>query len=141
MSARVVDASVIVPLFFDEEHSVAAERHVGHADVLLAPDLIWTEVCNVIWKRCRRGEISPDDALAMAADLLRLPLETHGEADLLPDALGLAVHYDRSVYDSLYLALAVRTDSVLLTADRRLANAIAATPLAERVVWIGDAAR
>ncbi len=133
----VLDASVVVQLFFAEEHSEAAERRVRHAGELLAPDLIWAEIANVIWKRHRRGDLSEDDAQGIARQVRALPLRITGAFDLLPDALTLAMQLDRSVYDCLYLALAVRTGSILLTADQRLANALAPTPLAKHIVWIG----
>jgi len=36
---------------------------------------------------------------------------------------------DRTVYDAMYLALAIRLKTRLITADRRLANAIRAIPM------------
>ena len=51
MKPVVVDASVLTKLFFEECHSDAAERCVKRAGDLLAPDLIWAEAANVIWKR------------------------------------------------------------------------------------------
>jgi predicted nucleic acid-binding protein len=45
---------------------------------------------------------------------------------------------DRTVYDCLYLALAVKTKSVMITGDKRLVSALADGPLAKHVVWIGD---
>jgi predicted nucleic acid-binding protein len=38
----------------------------------------------------------------------------------------IAFAYDRSVYDCLYVALAVQSKTDLITADERLANALAA---------------
>ena len=45
---------------------------------------------------------------------------------------------DRTVYDGLYVALAVKTDSVLVTVDKRLINALAGSPLEKYVEWLGD---
>ena len=42
--------------------------------------------------------------------------------------------HDRTVYDSLYVALAVQSKSVMITADERLANALAAKL---PVKWLG----
>ena len=44
----------------------------------------------------------------------------------MTEALRIAFAYDRAVYDCLYVALAVRSKSQMITADERLANALAA---------------
>ena len=138
MKTVVLDASVVVKLFFEEEHSKAAEQCVTRAEELLAPDLVWVETANVIWKRQRRGDLTADAASDIARSILALPVVIHPAADLVPDALELAMRLDRTVYDCLYLALAVKTKSVLVTGDKRLAGALADGPLAKHVVWIGE---
>jgi predicted nucleic acid-binding protein len=47
--------------------------------------------------------------------------------DLLTEAFSIATAFERTVHDSLYVALAVATNSEMVTADERLANALAAT--------------
>jgi len=138
MRRVVIDASVVIKLFFEEEHSDAAERCVQQGRELLAPDLIWTEAANVIWKRRRRGDLSKENAAGILAQLLRMPLHIHASADLVLDALDLAGQFDRTVYDCLYLALAVRTRAVLVSADRRLVNALAGTLMTRHIAWIGN---
>jgi predicted nucleic acid-binding protein len=108
----------------------------GHA--LIAPDLNHAELANVIWKRHARGEIDEGEADRLLADVLALPLEITPCGDLIEAALELALRTGRSVYDCLYLALAVKTKTVLFSADKRLVNALAGTPLAKHVAWIGD---
>ncbi|MCY2925906.1 MAG: type II toxin-antitoxin system VapC family toxin [Planctomycetota bacterium] len=137
MKHLVVDASVVVKLFFEEEYSQSAERIVASAEELLAPDLIWAETANVIWKRHRNGEISPEDAAAIGAQIAALPLNIHDSGGLIADALDLAMQTGRTVYDCLYLAVAVKTGSILATGDRRLANALAGGPMEAFVAWIG----
>jgi predicted nucleic acid-binding protein len=52
----------------------------------------------------------------------------------LKAAFAIANTYGRTVYDSLYVALAVMAKAEMVTADERLANALAAhLP----VKWIG----
>ncbi len=53
--------------------------------------------------------------------------------ELLDPALGLARQYDHPVYDCCYLALAVRTDSMLVTADERFLRRFQDTPLVGRL--------
>jgi len=134
---QVVDASIIVKLYFAEEHSDAAERRMRDASPALAPDLIWAEIANVIWKRQRRGDLAPQEAARSMELALDLPLIIYESVDLIPDALDLAMKYDRSTYDCLYLALAVRHNCDMITADRRLVNSLQNTPLQKHIAWIG----
>jgi predicted nucleic acid-binding protein len=48
----------------------------------------------------------------------------HASIDLLPRALEIAGQSRRSIYDSLYVALAEREQCELITADQRLFNAL-----------------
>lgn len=54
--------------------------------------------------------------------------------ELIEDALSIALANNRTVYDSLYIALAVQRGVNLVTADERLANAVAARL---PVKWLG----
>lgn len=138
MNRAVLDASIVVKLFFEENHSDIAEQCLRTIPELLAPDLVWAEATNVIWKRCRRGDLNLNDATEIAARLIELPLQIHGSANLISDALKLAVQFDRTVYDCLYVVLAVKTDSVMISGDQRLVNALKGTPIEEYVMWIGN---
>lgn len=64
----------------------------------------------------------------MIADLPLLNVEPVPCRELAGEALALATATDRSAYDSMYLALAVRLETQLVTADARFANAIKAIP-------------
>jgi len=59
---------------------------------------------------------------------------TRPSADLVPEALEIAAAYGRTVYDSLYIALAQQKQTNLITADEKLANALA---LYLPVKWLG----
>ena len=106
--------------------------------ILHAPDLIYAEVANVVWKRHRRREIDDDEALDILADLLDLPLEITPSDLLLRVALEMAVRTKRTVYDCLYVALAVQRKTVMLSDDQRLVNALAAGPLKSYAAWLGQ---
>ena len=136
MKACVVDASLVAAAFFREPCAEAAQEVLTANRPLYAPDLISAEFGNVVWKRCRRGEITAEEAAGLMADFLRLPLEITPTAELADVALQLALRTGRTVYDCLYLALAVRTNGVLVTADKRLVNALAGSPLAKYVTGI-----
>jgi predicted nucleic acid-binding protein len=135
MTPIVVDASVVAAALFREEHADAATRLLSTGG-LLAPDLIFTELASVIWKRHRRREIKEAEAEELLSDVLSLPFKITPSRALLEPALQLAMKTDRTVYDALYLALAVQNKTTLITADRRFVNALASTPLAPHVRWI-----
>lgn len=138
MIPRVVDASIAVKWLLPEIHSAAALRILGGGNELFAPDLIWAEAGNVLWKRVTSGAVSPDNAQALLRDLRRFPITTHPLISLVDSALELAVSFGRTVYDSLYIALALSRQCQLVTADRRLYNSLTRGPLAPTLLWVED---
>jgi len=136
VSEVVVDASVAVKWFLPEPHAPAARRVFKGRRTLLAPDLIWVEVGNALWKRVQRDELAGEAAWHILRDFRRFPLQTSSAKTLLEPAWALAVQCRMSVYDGLYLALAVSRNCNLVTADRSLMDATKGTSLASTVVWI-----
>ena len=126
----VVDASVVVKWVLTEpgwQQAWMLKEAASRRDiVLLAPDFCLNEAANVLWKRCRlRRELSEEEAAAG----LRLISLTLGElapsAALVEQALQLALTFRHPVYDCVYVALALREDCHLITADRRLMQHLA----------------
>lgn len=140
MTAVVLDASVAVkwaiparePLV--DESARLLKRYIATEIDFVVPDIFWGEVGNVLRKGARRGRWSQDDAETVAADMIARDFATVPTQALLPEALRIAFAYDRSVYDCLYVALAVQLRSELITADERLANALAAR---FPIKWLG----
>ena len=138
MTPLVVDASVAVKWLLPEVHSPAARRILAVGQNLLAPDLLWAELGNVLWKRCRSGELTREETRDLLRDFRRLSVITVPVRDLVAEAMEIAVQFDRSVYDSLYLALAVTRECRLVTADRAFYSSLKRTPLAASVCWVED---
>jgi hypothetical protein len=138
MNRGVVDASVVAAAFFHEEHAEAARRLLLSDADLHAPDLIYAELASVVWKRRRRGELAEEEAIQLLADMLTLPLLVTSSRELTDGPLRAALRTGRTVYDCLYLALSVKLKTVVITADRRLVNALAGGPLEKHIAWIGD---
>ena len=59
-------------------------------------------------------------------------------SDLAGSALQLAMLTDRSIFDCLYMALAVRTAEVMITGYQRLVHAVAGSPLKSHFAFLGD---
>jgi predicted nucleic acid-binding protein len=130
VSAFVVDASVVVKWFVPEIHSDAARRLLSLSHEYFAPDLLFAETANTIWKKIRRGELTTEHGRQLVNDIGRSAVETVPCRVLAVDARELANATGRTVYDSLYLALAIRLKTRMLTADDRLAVAVTALPMA-----------
>lgn len=129
MSVLVVDASVVLKWFVPEVHSDAARRLLAAAHQFLSPDLLFPEVGNAIWKKVRRGELTAEEGQRLAADISSIAVETVSTRGLTIDAHALAVTTGLTVYDAMYLALAVRLKTELITADDRLSRTVAAHPM------------
>ena len=136
MSALVIDASVAVKWFLPEPHVHAARRVLKGKRTLLAPDLIWAEVGNVLWKRLQRKDITQEAAERILQDFKRFPLQTYATKTLLEPAWALAARWRITVHDGLYLALAIGRGCTLVTADRSFVDDITEEPLASVVVWV-----
>lgn len=132
----VVDASVAAKWLFAEPHSEQAAALLTGGEDLLTVDLLFAEVGNVAWKKLARENLSYQDAAHALADLREIDLAVHPVAELMEKALKLAQDHKRSFYDASYLALAVREDAPLITADLRFYNALKGTPLAKHIRWI-----
>jgi predicted nucleic acid-binding protein len=139
LSVIVIDASVGVKWFLPEVHAAEARQWRNGPDELHVPAFFFDlEISNVLWKKVRRAEISRADADLILAQPPALPVTRHPEAPLLTSAFDLADRTQRTVYDCLYLALAVQMVGRMMTADQRLYNSLSGTPWAASICWVGD---
>jgi len=141
LSWLVLDASVAIkwamPLAREpltDESLRLLKRYVDGEVEFIVPDIFWAEIGNVLWKGTRQRRWRQDKAEAVAADMQARDFTTVSSLTLLPEALKIAFAHDRAVYDCLYVALAVQSKANLITADERLANALAAR---FPVKWLG----
>jgi predicted nucleic acid-binding protein len=134
VSVFVVDASLLIKWFVPEIHSEAARRWLGASHDYVAPDLLFAEAGNVVWKKVQRKELDPDEGRQLVEDLADVAVEAVATRGLLQDALALALAVGITVYDALYLTLAVRLETQVITGDDRVVGRIAKFPLLERHV-------
>lgn len=139
MSIFVVDASVVVKWFVPEVHSREATRLLSAAHQYVAPDLLFAETANTIWKKTGRGEMTAPDSRRLVAAIDNIAIETISCRALATDAHALAILTGRTVYDAMYLALALRLDTHVITADDRLLAGLQRFPaLATHVEHVRD---
>lgn len=133
MSRYVVDASVAVKWFVPEGHSLEAAALLDPAHSLHAPDLLFAEVGNTLWKKTRRRELRPAEAKLILRGLASVPFEITPTRDLMDGAFDLAIHVGCTAYDATYLALAIHHDCRLVTADHRLREIIGRRALTRHI--------
>jgi predicted nucleic acid-binding protein len=139
LTLYVVDANVVAKWFVPERLSEEAVRLLDDKHELASPDLMWPEIGNVLWKKSRAGELTGHEAGRIVQALDRFPITVFPSRLVLEGALEIALGTGRSVYDSVYVALAVALECRLVTADERLVNALSGGPLAPHVAWVGAA--
>lgn len=136
----VIDASIAVKWYVPEIYTEIARQLLNEGNKLLAPDLIWAELGNVLVSKFRVGELSAEDVADVFRAFSRVPIDLTSSQALRQTAFDAARETRRSFYDCLYLALAVESGSLLVTAGRRFYNAIKATSWAPHCAWIEELA-
>lgn len=129
----VLDASTTLSWAFSDESNPVAERVeallTSGSETALVPDLWWYEVRNILLVGERRQRISPQQTASFLHQIgkLKVAASLRRDEGLLLD---LARRHNLTVYDSAYLALALREHLPLATLDRALVRAAAAEGVA-----------
>ncbi len=140
MTAIVLDASAVAKWFVKEEGSsdmrtirdeIASGELKGYA-----PDLVLIEIANLL--RYSRGA-SPEDAIN-AVGSLSILIHLKRSEEVLEEAIKLAFKRGITVYDSLYVALAMKIGAKLVTYDEKLLDKFEgiAITAGELLGFIGD---
>jgi predicted nucleic acid-binding protein len=120
----VLDCSVTMAWVFPDEvnDSTDALRESLIKDSAVVPALWPIEVANVLLVAARRGRITEDDWIRIRDDLEALPIGVDAEScdRVLGSVLPVASEYNLSVYDAMYLELALRLGLPLATLDMKL---------------------
>lgn len=139
---KVIDASVLIKFYVPEILFERAEVLFGRAEkgeiLLIAPDLIYPETGNILWKKHRLKELTAPEVNEIIEGIESIPIRIEPSKPLLKLAVDLAVVYNITVYDAFYLAIAQIYESKVITADRKLTNVLRNTSLEGNVVWLGD---
>ena len=117
----VLDASAALEIAKGTIAGKQAEDLVLGADKVIAPTLFVSETANTTWKYSKFSKSAKIDWLEFFTITLDEIDEYVSDSELFPEALSAAMQLNHSVYDMLYLVLARRTSSSLVTCDQRLA--------------------
>lgn len=130
MAALVVDASVALSWFFEDEALTWTDSvldGLAHGDRIGVPAHWPTEVSNGLLTALRRQRIPSGRAEAIWDEIALLPIDIEPplSAPLAKAVLALARQLERTVYDAAYRELAIRKGWPLATLDAALSLAAA----------------
>ena len=138
----VIDTSVAVKWYIPESLSVEAKRYMGKGLDRHAPDYLLAEAASVILKRVRSRDaklkLNFDEARMVLAASKTAPIQFHESRMMIDPSFALAEQVGASLYDGLFLALALRLGGQLVTADAKLFKKIQASKYATSVRWVAD---
>jgi predicted nucleic acid-binding protein len=122
MARYVIDASVIVKWFIEENGSENAESirvaFVSGDMELVCPHLLQFEVLNALKYS---GLFTKAELSTAAESLANYPFSFHAlKNDAQAKMIELAMDHDLSIYDASYLALAIVNGTNLVTADEKI---------------------
>jgi len=122
MAVKVVDASALAAVVFDEPGADRVDRQLAGVD-LAAPALLPFEMTNICRTKLRQFPDQRDlllDQFVIRARISVATVEVDHE-----ETLALAEQFGLTTYDASYLWLARELNAELVTLDRQLARAIA----------------
>ncbi|MBD2164258.1 type II toxin-antitoxin system VapC family toxin [Calothrix membranacea FACHB-236] len=127
----VVDTSVCIKYFIADPLTAKVNQLFSHlanpqAEIYV-PDLFYIECANVFWKYVRARMYTAAEIQADLATLKAFPLRVVSTADLMANAVNIALNYGISAYDASYVALSQQVDATLLTLDNKLVKALSAS--------------
>jgi len=119
----VIDTSALIRLFIPdgpipegfEEFFRGLERGNNMA---IAPELLLVESANVLDGKRKMNEISETESVQLLTDVLSMPIRYFSHGPLISAAFDLALEHRLTLYDAVYLALALKQGAILFSADK-----------------------
>lgn len=119
MVKLVVDASVLIAFFLDEEDRQKIQQLIESDAIFYAPSFWRFEVSNAIWKR---KEIPGNIAEGLIEDVWDFIVYEELPTKWAKEAFHISRKYNLPFYDSAYIAMAKQLDIPLWTLDKSQGN-------------------
>lgn len=116
----VVDASALAEVVVRSERASHVEE-LWHGQLLIAPDLINSEVLSVLRGWLARSLVNDVCAARAVRNLVTAPIRRFATSSLTDEMW--STRHNLTPYDAAYVVLARRTGAALLTLDKRLMHA------------------
>ena len=123
----VLDASIALCWCFEDEQSRYSEDVLDalKTNTASVPSLWALEVTNGLLMGERRGRLTPQNSVQFIAKLCQLPVQVEGPIDIgsTEKLVSIGRAQELTVYDALYLSLAMENGWPLATDDKKLKRA------------------
>ncbi len=119
----VIDASALAAIVLKEE---GWEDLLNLSALFISVELALKEAANAVWAAALSGRLSraeSREALSILREFFAGNVVTRPQSDLVDAAFELALKHGITVYDSIYVVLALRESLPLLTFDAGQARA------------------
>jgi len=136
----VIDASVVIKAYVPEilsDRAVEVMSRLAEGElVLLAPDLLYPETGNILWKKRRLHELTGAEVDEIVDAISALPIKIEASRPVMPLAVTIAMQSGITVYDAMYVAVARIYETRMITADKKLVDALLKTEFSGYVQWL-----
>lgn len=122
MPATVIDSSIALQWVLVEAGTEAARDYVL-ADETTSPDILLVETANVLAKKVRASEITPEYAVEALATV-KAAVQLVSSEPLIERALERSIALSHPVYDCVFLACAEDVAGKLVTRDAPFAKRV-----------------
>jgi len=116
---KVIDSSALIKYVAKEEGWEKVEEHLKEG--CLTVDLAVKETANALAKKALSNEVTVETAKEIVGRLPKI-VRIIPQKEHLLRALEIAVEHKIAVYDALFIALSVNTNTPLLTSDDKQAE-------------------
>jgi predicted nucleic acid-binding protein len=130
----VIDASVVTCWFLPTPDRAAAGALLERRWTYMAPESLVVELGRVLERALRRGRLLPGQARDLVATLTGIAVDTVPCQALATDAWAIATCTGLPASDALYLTLAARLETKVLTTSDRLLRGVSPFPALSALV-------
>jgi len=131
----VIDTSVVVKWFVEEDGFESARSLITSGQKRIAPEFVIAEMANVLQRKVRTGELGDLQAITALRSVPYFFEKLIPSTDLVEAAFTLSRVLDHSVYDCMFLALALNGQSArLVTGDTKFLRKATAAGYGEKIL-------
>jgi len=133
MNTPVIDACVAIKWFVPEKDYQSAAKVLNEFPEFLAPDLFLIEIDAILTKKIRKKELDLSEAEIIYHEVRNLPFKLIEYDQVSKLSFDLSASLPITLYDAIYLSVALVFNEEVITADERFYRGMNGTPFQDSV--------